>query len=541
MKFFSKTLEKIIKDAPMLPGCYLFKDGAGKILYIGKAIQLHDRVKSYFAPRNDLSVRIMKMVEKIRNVEFITVDSEVEALVLETNLIHKYHPKYNVDKKDDKNYQWLKFLKNEDFPRPLLVRAKISDNARYFGPYPSGLPLKRTLKYLRKVFPFRTCNRKIEQLKSARKFGRLQAPFYSEETGRESVQESRQVVPVKSSDPKPCLFYFLGLCPAPCAGKISKKEYSKNISHIKEYFTGKKENLIYKLKEEMAILSKDRKYEEAALMRDKINDFIYIAQKIEVENNLTEEQFVIRRNLSKLGALKDLLTATVGESFTLVPDFKIECYDISNIQGKLAVGSMVVFINGVPAKKMYRKFRIKLKDQPDDYAMLQEVFTRRFSQKNLTGKDASFSILPDLIIVDGGKGQLSSSFKILQNLKILVPIIGLAKKYDDVFTLTPSQNTKGNRDEFGFGKVILKQGSESKFLIQRIRDEAHRFGIAYHRNIRLKAQKFSILSTVPGVGKVIGLKLLRAFGSIEKIKSASAAELNLIVKNKKTVAGIMKM
>ena len=410
MNFFSKTLEKKIKNAPLLPGCYIYKDEAGKILYIGKAIQLRDRVKNYFLLNNDLSVRIEKMVAQIRDVEFVAVDSEAEALVLETNLIHKYHPKYNVDKKDDKNYQWLKFLKNEDFPQPLLVRANLKDNAYYFGPYPNSLPLKRTLKYLRKVFPYRTCNRKITQIKN---------------------KLNEQEFIIHSSDPKPCLYYFLGLCPAPCAGKIFKKEYSYNINHVKEYFTNKKENLIYKLKQEMVLLAKEKKFEEAAIMRDKINDFIYIAQRIEIENNINEKEFSVKRNLSKINGLNQLIEVISDNSLNLEPNFKMECYDISNIQGKLAVGSMVVFVDGVPARQLYRKFRIKLKDSPDDFAMMQEVFTRRFSEKNLTGKDKSFSILPNLIIVDGGKGQLSSAYEILHLLNIDIPIISLAKKYED--------------------------------------------------------------------------------------------------------------
>lgn len=534
MEFFSKELECKIKNAPLLPGCYLYKDTAGGILYIGKAIQLRDRVKNYFIPdfkKNfDLSLRIQKMVKQIRDVEFITVDSEAEALVLETNLIHKYHPKYNIDKKDDKNYQWLKFLKKEDFPRPLLVRAKIYDNAKYFGPYPNSLPLKRTLKYLRKVFPYRTCNRRIIQIK--------------DNTGQRTLDSKKHLhtatkskYHIKTSDAKPCLYYLLGLCPAPCASKIFKKEYSANISHIKEYFANKKENLIYKLKEEMAILAKGQRYEEAAIMRDKISDFLYIAQRIEVENNINinEEQFVARRGHTKVVALNQLIEVINDENLKFISNLKIECYDISNIGGKQAVGSMVAFVNGVPAKNLYRKFRLKLKETPDDYAMMQEVFFRRFSEKNLRGKDKSFSQLPNLIIVDGGKGQLSSTFKVLQELSVNIPIIGLAKQYEDIYTIS------GEKGELSFTKKILKEGTEARFLMQRIRDEAHRFGIAYHRNLRLKVQRFSVLSTVPGVGKVIGVKLLRAFGSLGKIKSATTLELYSIVKNKKTVSSIQSI
>lgn len=504
MNLLNQQLKKKLNSAPLLPGCYIYKDESGKIIYIGKAIGLRSRVKSYFVKNAELLPRIRLMVEKIRDVEFITVDSEVEALILETNLIHKYRPKYNSEKKDDKNYQWLKFSKSEDFKSPLLVREKKDDYAKYFGPYPESLPLKRTLKYLRKVFPYRTCNRKIEEVR----------------------ERANNKVIIKSSNDQPCLYYHLGLCPAPCAGKISKKEYSKNIKHLQKYFSQRKEYVIYKLREEMAILAKKKKFEAAAVIRDKVTDLLYISQRIEVENNVDEQRFILNRKLSKAKALSELIDVIGDDSLEFKNNFKIECYDISNIQGKLAVGSMVVFINGVPAKQLYRKFRIKIKDTPNDYAMMQEVFTRRFSKKNLISKDQSFNVLPDLIIVDGGKGQLSCAYKILKELELNTTIIGLAKRNEDIFTV------------YGLNKKILKEGSEARFLMQRIRDEAHRFGITYHRSLRLKAQKFSIINTIPGIGKILGLKLLKAFGSIDGIKKATKDELYQIIKNKKTVQTI---
>ena len=502
-----QQLKKKMNSAPLLPGCYIYRDGTGKILYIGKANELRSRVKSYFLKNAELLPRIRLMVNKIRDVEFITVDSEAEALVLETNLIHKYRPKYNSEKKDDKNYQWLKFSKLDDFKSPLLVREKKNDNAKYFGPYPESLPLKRTLKYLRKVFPYRTCNRRITEIHS----------------------EIDNKLIIKSSNPEPCLYFHLGLCPAPCAGKVSKKEYSKNIKHLQEYFSQRKEYVIYKLREEMALLAKDKRFEEAALIRDKVNDLLYISQRIEVENNIDEQKFVINRNNAKAKALSELIDIIKDDSLEFKENFKIECYDISNLQGKLAVGSMVVFINGIPAKQLYRKFRIKIKDTPDDYAMIKEVFTRRFSKKNLTSKDKSFNVLPDLIIVDGGKGQLSTGNKILKELELNTTIIGLAKRNEDIFSVSqPYQR-------------LLKEGTEARFLMQRIRDEAHRFGITYHRGLRLKAQKFSIINTIPGIGKTLGVKLLRAFGSIDGVRKATEPDLYQIIKNKKTVHTIKEI
>jgi len=513
VEFQTKELKTKIYSAPLLPGCYIYKDKYGNVLYIGKANDLRSRVKSYFLKNADLLPRIRLMVKRIFDVEFLTVDSEAEALVLETNLIHKYRPKYNAEKKDDKNYQWLKFIKNEDFKRPLLVREKKDDDALYFGPYPQSLPLKRTLKYLRKVFPYRTCNRKIEEVKT---------------------KDNKLVI--KSSDSKPCLYYHLGLCPAPCAGYISKTAYSKSIKNLQAYFLKRKEYVISKLREEMLVSAKNKNFEEAALLRDKVNDLLYISQRIEIENNIDEKKFVLKRNLSKIAALSQLIDVIGDTTLEFKEDFKIECYDISNIQGKLAVGSMVVFVNGVPSKQNYRKFKIKLKDTPDDFAMLQEVFERRFSSKNLSSRDKSFNLLPDLIIVDGGKGQLSSAYKILRNLQIDITIIGLAKRNEDIFTIL--EDTK---KELFFSQKILKEGSEPRFLMQRIRDEAHRFGITYHRDLRLKAQKFSIINTIPGVGKVLGYRLLKAFGSLDGVKKATESELYQVVKNRKTVLTILSI
>ena len=257
-------------------------------------------------------------------------------------------------------------------------------------------------------------------------------------------------------------------------------------------------------------------------------------KKVKVEKK-DEKKFIYKKNLQKAQAILELIDLINIDGLELKENFKIECYDISNISGKLAVGSMVVFINGIPAKAKYRKFRIKGLDTPDDFKMLKEVFERRFSIKNLKSKDESFSILPDLIIVDGGKGQLSSTYEVIKDLEIDVPIVGLAKKNEDVFKI----DSNGENDEFI--QIKLKIGSEARFLVQRIRDEAHRFGITYHRDLRRKAQKFSVLNTIPGVGKIVGAKLLKAFGSLEKILKANDEDLYQIIRNKKTLENIKKI
>lgn len=505
MEFVNQDLKQQILQAPELPGCYIYRDVHKKVLYIGKALVLRNRVKQYFEGSEKLGERIAMMVKKIASVEYVTTDSETEALILETNLIKKYRPKYNVLKKDDKNYQWLMLDLREDFPKPILVREKRLRHRSviYYGPYNESMPLKRSLKLLRKIFAYRTCNKKITQTKKG----------------------------VVASDSKPCLYYFLGLCNAPCAGFVNKKEYARNIKALRRFFENQKERLIKDLRADMYTAATKQRFELAAQLRDRMNDLINISQKIDVDYDTDEQKFRKIKQANKAEALSDLLDIIADDSLRLKNNFKIECYDISNIQGKQAVGSMVVFVNGVPAKKYYRKFKIKTLDTPNDFAMMQEVFKRRFTKQD--SKDSSFSVLPDLLVVDGGKGQLSSVIKVLAELEVVVPVVGLAKREEDLFI--PAEGELG---ELSYIKKTLPQGSQARFLMQRIRDEAHRFGITYHRELRLKAQKFSVLSEIPGVGKVIGTKLLKAFGNIEEISKASESDLLLIVKHKGTVAKI---
>ena len=499
-------LQQKIGQAPLSPGCYIFRNKDGKILYVGKALILRDRVKQYFASSKDLLPKTALLVEQIADVEFVVADSETEALVLESNLIKRYKPKYNVLRKDDKNYLWLKLNKEEAFPKFEFVREKQNDAATYFGPYYAGKPIKKTLRLLREIFPYRTCNRKINEVKGK----------------------------ITSSDSKPCLYYFLGLCPAPCAGFIPSKDYFKNINHIENYLLKKIEVVVKKLEEDMVKLSKNQDYEQAAQIRDKINDLKYIAQKVDVEPRTNEHTFRILKSSQKIKALEELIEIIANEELVLRSGFKMECYDISNIQGANAVGSMAVFVDGLPQKRLYRKFKIKSKNTPDDYAMLEEVLHRRF--KHLTiSEDASFKIPPELIVIDGGKGQLSSAFKVLSELKIKIPVVGLAKKNEDIFKIVDIDG------ELNFEKKVLPIGSEARFLMQRLRDETHRFGIDYHRKLRQKAQVFSLLSEIPGVGQVLGVKLLKAFGSINGVRKATEAEIYAVVKNKTTVNNIIKL
>lgn len=496
-----------IKLAPTAPGCYIYKNHLGEIIYVGKAVNIASRTKSYFQNIGDHDPKTRQLVKNIADVEFITTESEIEALLLETNLIKKHTPKYNVDKKDDKSYLWLMIDTSVDFPRIELVREKKKKTADYFGPYPSSMPLKRILKGLRGVFPYRSCNRVIKQEGDV----------------------------IKSSDPKPCLYYYLNLCNAPCAGLIEKQEYRKNINKIKLFFNNRKNYVLEELKQEMEELAAAKKYEAAAKVRDQINDLKYITQRVHIKPDTDAVSYKKQKQDRYLQGLTELLERIDLGADNATKEFKIECYDISNIQGTNATGSMIAFVGGKMRKDLYRKFKIRIKDTPDDFAMMQEVFSRRFSQKNLTSSDTSFNTLPDLIIVDGGKGQLSVTYKVLNEMEINVPIVGLAKRNEDIFIIDEADG------ELKFKKRKMPHGTEARFLVQRVRDETHRFAIKYHRKLRSKTQTHSILDDIPGVGPITKKKLLRAFGSVAGIRKASDQEIGEIIKNTTTVNNIKKL
>lgn len=506
---FPKSLINKTKTAPASPGCYIYKNKESKILYIGKAVNIRSRVNSYFTNYNKLDPKISVMVDQIQDVEFITTDNDLEALILETNLIKKYKPKYNRLMKDDKNYAWLMVTKEEDFPRLKFVRNKKIKNADYFGPYISLNPIKRALKSLRKIFPYRSCKRKIY--------------LYKDEKGK---------IKFHSSNQKPCLYYYLKLCDAPCCEKISKQAYRKNINNIKRFFRSRKFEIIQELNKEMSKSVEKQKFEEAAQIRDKLEDLAYITQRIQVEKDMDEKLWKIKKAFIQISAVQSLISKLRFPNLKYHQKFRIECYDISNISGKSATGSMVVFTDGKPDKSNYRKFKIKTKQEPDDFLMLKEVLSRRFKlNKSNHKKDKSFQHFPQLIIIDGGKGQLSSVLEILKKYDLTIPTIGLAKKEEDIYKI----------ENQTFKRIRLKKGSNEFFLVQRIRDEAHRFAIKYHRILRSKKQVKSILDEIPGVGDTIRKRLLKAFGSAENIQKANLDELQAIVKNKKTVENIKKL
>jgi len=505
-------LKITLSNLPFEPGCYLYRDDSGKVIYVGKAKNLKKRVSSYFH-KEHLDPHIGNLVKSITNIEYIVTDSELEAFILETNLIKKYMPYFNRDLKDDKNYIWIMIDRKEDFPRLQVVRTKKSKTAIYLGPYHHTMPVKRILKRLRKIYPYRTCNRIITQ----------------------SINSETNKIEIKSSDTNPCLYFHLGLCQAPCAGLINSERYRKNITGINTFFTKGHNTLVKELLESMKKYSVNLDFEKAAELRNKIQDLEYIKQRVSVETEQTDEfDLDFEKNKKSIKAVEEIIHKISNGDLMYKEKFKIECFDISNIQGTNAVGSMVVFVDGKPAKNLYRKFKIKTKTTPDDFAMMTEVLKRRFGHLGVK-TDASFSILPDLLIVDGGKGQLSSAHRVLSDLGITIPLIGLAKKNEDIFMLND------NDGELEFTQRRLRYASDGYFLIQRIRDESHRFAINYHRKLRSIGQTSSILDDVPGIGKLTKKRLLQAFGTVEGIKKAKRKELEVIIKNNTSLNNLLKI
>jgi excinuclease ABC subunit C len=455
MYSLSKSLSKKIENLPLLPGCYLYKNSEDKIIYVGKAIKLRNRVKSYFANFDRLDPKTRVLIKNIADLDFLVCDSEAEALILETNLIKKFRPKYNRLMIDDKNYSWIMINYSEDFPKIKLVRDKkvLNSKTKYFGPYPSTFPAKDVLKRLRRLFHYRSCNRAM-------------------------YQENNKVI---CSDKKPCLYYHLGLCDAPCASKILKLEYRKSIKNIEKFLNGEKSKIVQEIETEMKTSAKLQDFENAAMQRDKLINIKYVLNKVNFADEIDDIYILNQKESERLNAQKELfeILGIWKESFTN-EEMKIECFDISNIQGTNPVGSMVVVVNGVPRNDLYRKFKIKSKNSPDDFSMHQEMMERRILNYLSENDDLSFSTLPNLMIIDGGKGQLSSVYEILCKYKLenKINLCALAKKDEELFIV--------DKEQGGFIKIKIPKRRESLKLVQRIRDESHRFGITFHRKLRSK-------------------------------------------------------
>lgn len=469
---------------PLKPGVYKFFNKQGEILYIGKALNLRNRVKSYFNDTLYDRPYVKKMIPFIEKVEVEETNNEIESLVLEAALIKKYKPRYNSELKDDKSYAWIYVSTKEKFPTVKITR-NISTNelkkGELFGPYPNTHSARRVFTYLRKLYPFCTCKEK--------------------NTSRE------------------CMYYHLGLCPAPYQGHISEQEYKKNINEILKFLKGRKRGQIAKLETQMKRYSKEKQYEKAGELRDKINDLKYLGEKIDFEYTDTADTYVQRRKKVLYENFQDLKIELGLKKLS-----RIECYDISNIQGKEAYGSMVVAEDGEIVRNQYRIFKIHSLDTPNDMHMLKEVMVRRFDSKNQEKYDRK----PEVVLIDGGKAQLSVLEKHVPK-DICLLGISKGKKY----------KRKGGKllDEFWYVNredgEIMSVNIENKSLLIDLRDEAHRFAILHHRKARARVNKMSELNEIDGVGEKSRKKLLKKFKNIENIKKASFDELNEVLRNKR--------
>ncbi len=593
-----------LKILPDKPGVYIMKNSLGEVIYVGKAKVLKNRVRQYFQNSKNHSEKVRAMVKNIAEFEYIVTDSEMEALILECNIIKKYSPRYNIALKDDKFYPFIKITTNEDFPRVYVTRNFAKDGNRYFGPYTNGTAVYEVMGLIKKLFPLRTCKKAI----------------------------------VEGGEPtRACLNYHINLCKAPCAGYISKDEYWEMIDEIINILNGTDTSIIKNLKLEMEKAAEELEFEKAAKIRDRIlaielisekqkmftvkegdEDFIdlytdekdgcaqvffvregkvtgrehfmienigddpvkevissfiasfyggtaqipktiYVPEEIEdqelIEKFLTEKRgSKVWIKVPKKGDKKNLLDMVRNNAKIMLDQFKekmveekelnksalteladvlgldslpvrIEAYDISNIQGVDSVGTMVVFENGKAKNSDYRRFKIKSVKGPNDYESMREILSRRFShgleevnkikERNLEYSKGKFCIFPDLIMMDGGKGQVNIALEVLKDFGIEIPVCGLVKDH--------KHRTRGiifNNEE-----ILIRRGSGLMNLITRVQDEVHRYAITYHRSLRDKRTLHSILEDIPRIGEKRRRNLLMKFGSIDNIKKASMEEL----------------
>lgn len=590
-------IEEELKKLPSKPGVYLMHDEKDNIIYVGKAISLKNRVRQYFQSSRNKGAKIEQMVTHIRRFEYIVTDSELEALVLECNLIKEHRPKYNTMLMDDKGYPFIKVTVNEAYPRVMLARTMQKDKAKYFGPFTSAGAVKDTIELIRKIYNIRNCNRNLPR-----------------DTGKE----------------RPCLNYHIKQCKAPCQGYISEQEYRKSIDKVIRFLNGHYDEVLKELEEKMQEASQNMEFERAIEYRELLGSVKRIAEKQKVTDSRgedrdilavakdaedavvqvffirggrligrdhfflrnasdstkgellssfikqfyagspfipgeimiheeLEEQELLEEWLSKrrehrvhirvpkkgekeklvelarknaalvLNTDKERLKREEGRTIGAVKEIeallgldnlvRMEAYDISNTSGFASVGSMVVYEKGKPKRNDYRKFKIKSVSGPDDYASMEEVLIRRFNhgiEELEDGKDlGSFTVFPDLILMDGGKGQVNIALSVLDRLHLQIPVCGMVK--DD------NHRTRGlyyNNEE-----IPIDRGSEGFKLITRIQDEAHRFAIEFHRKLRSQGQVHSVLDDIPGVGPARRKALMKHFVNIDAIKNATVDEL----------------
>ncbi len=439
-------LKEKLKEIPDSPGVYLFKDGKNRVIYVGKAASLRKRVASYFSGR-ETNPRGRALMAAARDLEWMVLGTEAEALLYEAGLIKRFQPRYNAALKDDKSYPRLR-VTAEEFPRVLVTRSREEDGSKYFGPYTDVRLLRQALKIIRRTFPFRTC----------------------------------RIMPATA-----CLDHHLGLCPAPCAGKVDAEEYGEIIRELCLFVGGRREELLRRLAGKMKTFSEQQRFEEAGRVRDQMEALNVLIRR--PRRHRPEEQLDQARELLRLPRRPE----------------RIEAFDVSHLSGAEAVGSVVRFAHGRPDKAGYRRFRIRGGPGQDDYAMTREIVRRRYEGETDP---------PDLVVIDGGKGHLRAAREELERLGLGgVGILGLAKEFEHVFL--PDQA----------GPVVLPPDAAVLQLLQRVRDEAHRFARAYHHRLRRRLVSQSELDRIPGVGEKRKRALLRAFGGVAAIRKAGEEEL----------------
>ncbi|MBI4343077.1 MAG: excinuclease ABC subunit UvrC [Candidatus Omnitrophica bacterium] len=470
-------LRRRVARLPDRPGVYLFSDAAGRLLYVGKAVSLRKRVGSYFrlpaAPRGKrgaaaqagrtpaLSPRIAQMMRHVAGLDVRLTASEAEALLLEAQLIKECRPRYNVAFRDDKAYPMLK-ITHEPFPRLMVTRRRANDGARYFGPYTDASLMHEAVRFLRRVFPMRTC---------------------------------------RTFPKSPCLEYHLGQCLAPCAGYITAPGYQRIVDDLAAFLRGERDQLLTDLSRRMARAARAQRFEDAARLRDQIQALTSV--------------IVAKEKSLAAGPLEQLQAAL---KLPCVPR-RIEAFDVSNIFGAFAVGSMVVFSDGKPHKAHYRRFRIETVPGIDDYRMMREIIRRRYS-----GTLARQLPLPELIVVDGGKGQLSAACEELAALSLALPAMGLAKRFEHIFLPSTPE------------PIVLLPTSPVLHLLQHLRDEAHRFAITYHRRLRGRSVSASVLHEIRGIGRHKASRLLAHFGSLKRLAAAPVDEVASVARVSAEVA-----
>lgn len=461
----NQELREKTRAFPDLPGIYLMRGKRGEVVYVGKANSLKKRVASYFKTGEE-SPKTSAMMEEVRDIETVRVRSESEALILEYRLIKEHRPKYNIRMKDDKRYPLVRLSIQEPLPKLSVVRVAKDDGARYFGRYTDAGALRRTLEWMQKYFRLRTC--------SPRK-----------PTRKDWVH---------------CMDYKLGRCIAPCVGEVTQDEYLQRVKEVSLFLEGRSQELVNYMEKQMKALARKEDYEKAAETRDLLRDIRRVV-------NIRKTQIPLIRKqpdtaYQEMAELQDAL------HMDHLPQV-IEAFDISNIMGEQAVGSMVYFEKGYPNKNFYRRFRIKSVKGINDFAMMREVVYRRYSRVLQEQRRK-----PDLILIDGGKGQISAALHALKALGLdHLSVVGLAKRYEELFLPRRSQ------------PILLSRNSNALKLVQRVRDEAHRFAIRFHKKLRDKRIRESILDDIEGVGPKRKQVLLNHFGSIEKIRKSSAEEL----------------